>query len=565
MSTRGITWDFAASPTNQLRPTIAWQRSIGATALVAVMSAAVAASGVAVAVHRHLIKMPVEVGANPFFADPNVGSNGAPTLPNMAAIEQVINAPRAYAEGADGHGVDVAVLDSGVTPVQGLDGTNSDGRAKLVYGPDLSFDSQLNNTDNNVANKPYLDGYGHGTAMASIIAGNDGTAGGFQGVAPQARIVSVKVGSSTGAVDVSQIIAGINWVTQHAQDPGFNIRVLNLSLGTDSVQSYMADPLAHAAEVAWRHGIVVVASVGNDGTTNRNVADPAIDPYVLAVGSSDPQGTLNVSDDTVSSFSSRGNSVRHADLVAPGSYIVGLRDPGSFLDNAFPGARVGDRFFRGSGTSQAAAVVSGAVADMLSVRPNMVPDRVKKAIKKTAASIATNNSNYVGAGELDLGSAVDAHIDSDFAQSFPQSTGGGSLEAARGSSHVSIGGSTLTGEQDIFGNPWNDSSLAALEEQCATWSAGTFNGATWSGATWSGATWSGATWSGATWSGATWSGATWSGATWSGATWSGATWSGATWSGATWSGATWSGATWSGANWSGATWSGATWSGGDWS
>jgi hypothetical protein len=566
MSARGITWDFASRgfTWDRTEDPARWRRAVGSTALVAVMSAAVAATGITVAVHRHLIQMPTEVGANPFFADPYTSPTG-PTLPNMAAIQQVINAPHAYAEGADGHGVDVAVLDSGVTPVQGLNGTNSDGRAKLVYGPDLSFDSQLPKNLTSVANQPQLDGYGHGTAMASIIAGNDGTAGGFQGVAPQARVVSVKVGSSTGAVDVTQIIAGINWVTQHAQDPGYNIRVLNISLGTDSMQSYQMDPLAHAAEVAWRHGIVVVASVGNDGTANKTVADPAVDPYVVAVGSSDPQGTLNTSDDVVSSFSSRGNFARHADLVAPGSYIVGLRDPGSFLDLTYPAARVGDRFFRGSGTSQAAAVVSGAVADILSVRPNMNPDRVKRALKRTAVSIATGNSNLVGAGEIDLSAAADARVDSDFAQSFPQSTGGGSLEASRGSSHVSMNGSTLTGEQDIFGNPWNDSSMGQLEEAGATWSGGSFNGATWSGATWSGATWSGATWSGATWSGATWSGATWSGATWSGATWSGATWSGATWSGATWSGATWSGATWSGATWSGATWSGATWSGATWS
>src|SRR6185503_16463680 len=123
--------------------------------------------------------------------------------------------------------------------------------------------------------KSHLDGFGHGTVMASLIAGNDGTADGFRGVAPDSRIVSVKVGSSTGTVDVSQVIAGIDWVTQHAQDPGFNIRVLNLSLGLSSVQPYQVDPLAHAVEAAWRHGIVVVAAGGNDATNERTLANPA--------------------------------------------------------------------------------------------------------------------------------------------------------------------------------------------------------------------------------------------------------------------------------------------------
>jgi len=490
---RGITWDAVALPTGSL----AIRRRLGATAALAVLTTAVAASGVAVAVHRHLLPpMPVGVGANPWFADPASSPDGEPTLPDLASVEQVVDTPTAWAAGATGSGVDVAVLDSGVTPVPGLDGAN-----KLVYGPDLSFDSQNDATR-------YLDGYGHGTAIASIIAGNDGTPGGFKGVAPDARVISVKVGASNGAVDVSQMIAGIDWVTQHAHDPGYNIRVLNISLGTDSTQSYLLDPLAHAAENAWRHGIVVVAAVGNDGSANRNVADPASDPYVIAVGSEDPMGTVATNDDVMSPFSSRGNSTRHADVVAPGSYVIGLRDPGSFLDTNFPGARIGDRFFRGSGTSQAAAVVSGAVADILSARPKLDPDRVKKALKKTATSVS-GSSNYTGSGLVDVGAAMAAGVSQDFAQLFPTATGLGSLEGSRGSSHVSMLGTVLSGDQDIFGNPWLSSVIAPAEEANTAWNGGTFNSATWSGTTWSSATWSSATWSSATWSSATWSGAEW--------------------------------------------------------
>jgi serine protease AprX len=529
VASRGFTWNSVIA----LDPRAA-RRSVSAVGMSALMSAAIVASGVAVAIHRTIeTGSPVGVGTSPWFADPNSSPDGQPTLPDLASVEQVIGAQQTWAAGGNGKGIDVAVLDSGVTPVAGLDAPN-----KVVYGPDLSFDSQ----DSSGA---FLDGYGHGTAMASIIAGNDGTPGGFKGVAPKARIISVKVGAGNGAVDVSQIIAGIDWVVQHAQDPGMNIRVLNISLGTDTQQSYLLDPLAHAAEVAWRHGIVVVAAAGNDGRANRTVADPAMDPYVLAVGSEDPLGTLSSADDVVSPFSSRGNAERHADVVAPGSYVVGLRVPGSYLDKTYPDARVGDRFFRGSGTSQAAAVVSGAVADLLSARPNLSPDRAKRLLKKTATTIATPNANLVGAGLINVADALTTGVDQSFTQMFIPSTGLGSLEQSRGSSHIASNGVLLTGEVDIFGNPWVPSVMVPAEENGATWSGGTYNGATWSGATWSGATWSGATWSGATWSGATWSGATWSGATWSGATWSGATWSGATWSGATWSSATWSSNGWS--------------------
>jgi serine protease AprX len=446
-------------------------------------------------------------------------------LPDMGAIGQVVGAPQAWQAGARGQGIDVAVLDTGVTPVQGLNGPN-----KLVYGPDLSFDSQD-------PNRVYLDGYGHGTAVAGIIAGNDGTAGGYNGIAPDARIVSVKVGASTGAVDVSQMIAGIDWVTQHAHDPGLNIRVLNLSLGTNTLQPYQLDPLAHAAEVAWRRGIVVVVAVGNDGTDTNTVASPASDPYLLAVGASDPQGTVGTADDTVAPFSQRGTGSRHADVVAPGTYVYGLLSPGSTLAAQYPNAIFGGRYLRGSGSSQAAAIVSGAVADLLSARPNLTPDQVKTILGSTAVKIG--NPNFSGSGVVQLPGALGMATPSWGTQSWTQSTGTGSLEQSRGSGHVALNGVVLSGEQDIFGQRWSSPAIAAAEENGSTWSGGVYNGSTWSGSTWSGSTWSGSTWSGSTWSGSTWSGSTWSGSTWSGSTWSGSTWSGSTWSGDAWLGATW--------------------------
>ena len=466
---------------------------------------------------------------------------GAP-LPDMASVGQVVGAPAAWAAGATGQGVDVALLDTGVTPVPGLQGTN-----KLVYGPDLSFDSQDPNTAN-------WDGYGHGTAMAGIIAGDDGVQGGYKGIAPGARIVSVKVGASTGAADVSQMIAGIDWVTEHAHSDGLNIRVLNISLGTNSVQSYQLDPLAHAAEQAWKHGIVVVVSVGNDGTATNAVANPAMDPYLIAVGASDPQGTVGISDDTVAAFSQRGTGVRHADVVAPGTYVMGLLSPSSTIANAYPNAVFGNRFLRGSGTSQAAAVTSGVVADLLSARPNLTPDQVKALLTGTAAKIATSNPNFIGAGLVQLAPALTAAVPAGSTQSFASAVGNGSLEQARGTGHVALGGASLTGEQDIFGHGWNSAAISAAENNGSTWSGGVFNGSTWSGSTWCGSTWSGSRRRGSTWGGSSWSGSTWSGSTWSGSTWSGSTWSGSTWSGSTWSGSTWSGSTWSSDVWLGATW-----------
>ena len=94
--------------------------------------------------------------------------------------------------------------------------------------------------------------------------------------------------ASDGATDVSQVIAAIDWIVQHRNSDGLNIRVLNLSFGTDGTQDYQLDPLAYAAEVAWLHGIVVVVAAGNSGFGTPQLNNPAYDPYVIAVGGDDP-------------------------------------------------------------------------------------------------------------------------------------------------------------------------------------------------------------------------------------------------------------------------------------
>ena len=102
----------------------------------------------------------------------------------------------------------------------------------------------------------------------------------------------MKVATTDGSTDVSQVIAALDWVVQHKNDNGMNVRVVNLSFGTESIQPYQLDPLATAVENAWRHGIVVVDSAGNDGPTAVSLTDPAMDPYVIAVGASDPNESV---------------------------------------------------------------------------------------------------------------------------------------------------------------------------------------------------------------------------------------------------------------------------------
>jgi serine protease AprX len=364
-------------------------------------------------------------------------------------------------------------------------------------------------------------------------------------MAPGARIVSLKLADAQGRTDVSQVVAGIDWVVEHANDPGLNVRVLNLSFGTDSSQDYRLDPLAHAAEVAWSRGIVVVVSAGNGDGSKSGLADPAYDPTVLAVGAEDAHGTSDRGDDTMAPFSLTGdsaNGLRGPDLVAPGVSVVSLRASGSLIDAQHPSAELGDRFFLGSGTSQAAAVVSGGAALLLSQRPWLSPDQVKDLLRRSARSLTGVSADAQGAGGLDLANAYGTGARS--VGKAALHAGGGSLEASRGSFHVKQGSSVLSGEQDIFGRRTDTQALASSEASGAAWTGGSYDGATWAGGGWTGPVASGATWAGATWAGATWAGATWAGATWAGATWAGATWAGATWAGATWADAAWASASW---------------------
>src|SRR5262245_2840553 len=373
--------------------------------------------------------------------------------------------------GYTGKGVDVALIDTGVSPVAGLDAPG-----KVIDGPDLSLESQAPNLTR-------LDTYGHGTFMAGLIAGHDANltapyalapASVYRGMAPDARIVSLKVGTADGGVDVSQVIAAIDWVVQHKADKGLNIRVINISYGTNSTQNSDIDPLSYAVEQAWKKGIVVVAAAGNSGYQvgggAPGLANPAYNPFVIAVGGSDSMETLTPADDDVGAYSAsaRCNPCKRPDFVAPASHLQGLLVPNSFIDAANPQAAFGDRYFRGTGTSQAAAIASGAVALVLQKYPKMTPDQVKAFFKANAIELKGPSPLSQGSGELNLNAMLAVSPPSKYTQKFHLGTGTGSLEVARGQDHLTRDGVVLTGEQDIFGQPFNAVTMAKLEASASS-------------------------------------------------------------------------------------------------
>ncbi|HUG47844.1 MAG TPA: S8 family serine peptidase [Candidatus Limnocylindria bacterium] len=460
------------------------------------------------------------------------GFNAETAQGSMYNVAWQIGARSYWEKGLTGKGVDVAIIDSGVNAVAGLDGSS-----KLVYGPDLSFERMAPGLRN-------LDTYGHGTHMAGIIAGRDAGVSGslsqnhddFIGIAPGARVISLKVANAVGSTDTSQVIAAIQWVIDNRTSDGLNIRVLNLSFGTDGIQHYTIDPLSYAVEKAWRAGIVVVVAAGNGGFGSASLNNPAYNPHIIAVGADDTKGTTRLSDDVIPAFSSTGDNTRNPDIVAPGQSIVSLRVPGSHIDLTYPKARVNSRFFRGSGTSHAAAVVSGAAALIIQQRPGISPDELKHLVNSTAGYLPSGHPDAQGNGLIQLSDAFSTPTSHGTVQSWQAATGTGSLDAARGSMHVvDPNGVELRGEMDIFGRPFDEGQWGTpctddtSAEPCFAWSGNSWSGGYWSGDGWSGNSWSGNSWSSDSWSGNSWSGNSWSGNSWSGNLWSASSWMGVSW------------------------------------
>jgi serine protease AprX len=386
--------------------------------------------------------------------------DSAPAAPVSTSLSDVRTAVN---DNGDGAGVDVALIDSGTVPVAGLGGT--------VIGPDFSSDagdSQLRG----------LDSFGHGTHIAGIITGND-PASGFQGVAPASRVISLKVAATDGSTSLSRILSAMTWAVMHKSDDGRNIRVMNMSLGFRPESAYVTDVLSYATEQVWKYGITVVVSAGNAGATTSGLDSPAYDPYVVAVGADDLNGTPDAGDDVVPAWSSRAADGRGPDVVAPGRAIVSLRVPGSYLDVNHPGGRVSDTLFRGSGTSQAAGVVSGAAAVLIAKRPSLTPDQVKALLVSTADPINAD-SNAAGAGRIDIAAATAAATPTGVRQTFQP--------AQFPSDYVKSLQGTKNGKNPAIGA----------------------NGSLWNGSLWNGSLWSGSLWNGSLWSGSLWSGSLWS-------------------------------------------------------
>jgi serine protease AprX len=295
-----------------------------------------------------------------------------------------------------GQGIGVAVVDSGINPNGDLY-TNMGVNRQVA---DVRF--------NNDYNQSTFDGYGHGTHLAGIIGGDGSDSSGrYIGVAPMVNVINVKVSNDDGSALMRNVVAGLQWVLEHKNE--YNIRVVNISINSLVAESYNTSPLDAAVEILWFNGMVVVVSAGNKGT--GSIFPPANDPFVITVGAVDDNGTATLSDDAVASFSAYGtaeNGTVKPDLVAPGTNVISrIVNMNMGLPAAHPANIVNGQYFRMSGTSVAAPMVSGAAALLLQDEPGLNPDQVKYRLMATAnKSWIGYKSRKAGAGYLDVYAAV---------------------------------------------------------------------------------------------------------------------------------------------------------------
>jgi serine protease AprX len=291
----------------------------------------------------------------------------------------------------------------------------------------------------------------------------------------------VKVADSQGQTSLVSVLAGLDWVATHSS----SIQVLNLSLSVDppTAPAYGADPLNAALEAVRAAGVLVVVAAGN---TPGRVGDPGMDPQALTVGAV----TMAGHQPQVAPFSGSGvvAGVRKPDVVAPGEHVLGVMSPGTVIAQQNPQAWDRDGLFRGSGTSEATAITSGAAAAYLSEHPGRSPIEVKSALRTAAVPMSN---------------------------------------PAAGAGLVTLTDSNRGRRDPPLGDPTGEASFEPAIWQANSWLGGAW--VAWLASSWSGSSWSASSWSASSWSASSWSGSSWSASSWSASSWSGSSWADQGW------------------------------------
>lgn len=271
-----------------------------------------------------------------------------------------------YRKKYTGKGIGVAVLDTGIFPHIDF------GRRILAF---CDFTEGKSG--------PYDDN-GHGTHVSGILGG-DGTAsqGRYKGAAPGCGIVALKVLDRFGNGSREDVLQAFQWIEDFGKI--YNIRIVNISVGTTSRSMNEQTDLLAGVEQLWDKGFTVVAAAGNQGPGDGTVTAPGSSRKIITVGSSD----LLTGRTAISGRGPTFECVCKPDLVAPGNHVLACA-PGA--DNGY-GVK--------SGTSMSTPLVAGAAALMLEKNPELTNVQIKMKLKESARDMGLPK-NQQGWGELDL-------------------------------------------------------------------------------------------------------------------------------------------------------------------
>jgi serine protease AprX len=353
-----------------------------------------------------------------------------------------------------GSGVGVAVIDSGLE-------MSPEFRGRVTAFYDMTG-------GRTVATSPY-DDFGHGTHVAGTIAGSGELSRNreYRGLAPNVRLVVLKVLDRTGAGYTSDVIRAIDFAVENRGRLG--ISIINLSLGHPITQPAGADPLVQAVQRAAQAGMIVVVAAGNQGINPATglpgyagITSPGNAPSAITVGAARTEDTVSRTDDRIPDYSSAGPSwfdgFVKPDLLAPGHNIVAAAAKNGTLYKTYPQLAAPDAdYMRLSGTSMATAVASGSIALLLEAnraanpdRPPLTPNAVKAILQYTAFGIHDSlgleyDPLRKGAGALNPAGGIQLarSIDTSTQEGMPWLT-------ASPSPWTAIGGETLTWNQGVI-------------------------------------------------------------------------------------------------------------------
>jgi serine protease AprX len=331
---------------------------------------------------------------------------------SMGEVAVAIGADDAWSAGLSGSGIAIAVLDSGVDEVPGLAG-------------------RVDRTG------PAVDPVGHGTHLAGIAAGGGG---GVIGVAPGATILDRPIVGVDGLPSESRLVQALEALARRSERGELIVALVAADLAPSAAIDRALTAVADA-------GVFVVAAIGNDGV-DAVTGGVASHPAVMGVGGVLPSGAGW----RVAEWSSR----TVPDLVAPGDSIVSYRAPGSSADVAHPEGHVGESWQRGTGSSQAAAVVAGAAALLWEANPDVPSATLRAVLGSTARQLVGDSVLAQGAGLLDVAEA-----------------------------------------------------LRAMGTSLPAWTGNSWTGNSWTGNSWTGNSWTGNSWTGNSWTGNSWTGNSW--------------------------------------------------------